>query len=128
MLNSYNPGHHTSIFPKRHYKNIVSKKNSQWITWLDIEKPISDLLFEKINGTIVNKQKHLLQISVRDLQNYMILPIFQGGFFGAITVDGKLCIGDNSLRMYIPKYRKPTSNRNKIKCVCKTCISAMLIQ
>ena len=28
----------------------------------------------------------------------------------------------------MPKYIKPMSNRNKIKCGCKTCISAMLLQ
>ena len=33
-----------------------------------------------------------------------------------------------SLREYIPKYIKTTSNRNKITCGCETCISAMLLQ
>ena len=44
------------------------------------------------------------------------------------TVDGKVCIGETSLSKYMPKYIKPTSNRNKIKCGCKTCISATLLQ
>ena len=44
----------------------------------------------------------------------MILPIYEGGLFGARPVDGKVCIGDTSLRKYMPKYIKPTSNRNKI--------------
>ena len=52
----------------------------------------------------------------------------QGGFFGAITVDGKLCIGDTSLRDYIPKYIKPMSNRNKITCEYKIYISVMSLQ
>ena len=47
---------------------------------------------------LVNKKKHLLQISVRELHNDIILKNPQGGFLGAITVDGKLCIGDTSLR------------------------------
>ena len=65
---------------------------------------LPDSLFVKINGTLVNKQKHLLKISLQDLHNDMILPIYQGGFFGAKTVDVKVCIGDTSLRKYIPKY------------------------
>ena len=58
----------------------------------------------------------------------MILPISRGGFFGAMTVDGKLCIVDTSLRKYMPKYIKPMSNRNKITRGCETCISVMLLQ
>ena len=40
---------------------------------------VSDSLVFKINGMHVKKQKHILQISVRELHNDMILPIFQGG-------------------------------------------------
>ena len=58
----------------------------------------------------------------------MMLPIFQGDCFGAITVDGKVCIGDTSLRKYIPKYIKSTSNRNKNKPGWETCKGAMLLQ
>ena len=58
----------------------------------------------------------------------MILPIFKGGFSCAITVDGKVCIVDTSLRKYIPKYIKPMNNKNKITCGCETCISTMLLQ
>ena len=49
----------------------------------------------------------------------MILPIPQGGFLGAITVDGKLCIGDTPLRKYMPKNIKPMSDRNNITCGCE---------
>ena len=34
----------------------------------------------------------------------MILPISEGVCFVARTVYGKVCIGDTSLRKYIPKY------------------------
>ena len=50
---------------------------------------IKDYLFVKINVTIVNKQNHLLQISVQDLHNDMILPLHQGVFLGARTVEKK---------------------------------------
>ena len=56
----------------------------------------------------------------------MILPITQGGFFGARTVHGRLFIGDTSLSKYIPKYIKPLSYRNNITCGFKTCKSDIL--
>ena len=46
----------------------------------------------------------------------MILKNPQGGFLGEITVDGKVCIGDTSLRKNKPKHIKPMSNRNNITC------------
>ena len=58
----------------------------------------------------------------------MVLPIYQRYSFCAITVDEKFCIGDTSRRKYMPKYIKPTSNTNKIKCGCETCISDILLQ
>ena len=41
---------------------------------------VSDSILVKINGTIVKKWKHLTQISIRDLHNDIILPIYQGVF------------------------------------------------
>ena len=57
-----------------------------------------------MNGTFGKNQKHLLQISVQDMQNDMILPISQGVVSGARTFYVKVCIGDTSLRKYMPKY------------------------
>ena len=59
-----------------------------------------------MNGTIVKKQKHLLQISGLDLQNDFILTIPQGGCFSEITVDVKVHIVDEYLSKYIPKLIK----------------------
>ena len=56
------------------------------------------------------------------------IPISEGDCFGERKVDGKVCIGDTSLSKYMPKYIKPTSNRNNITRGCKTCISDMLLQ
>ena len=88
---------------------------------------IKESLFVKINSTLVHKRTHLLQISVRELHNDIILSISQGDCIGARTVDGKVYFGDTSLTKYMPKYIEPMSNINKITCVCKTCISAMLL-
>ena len=98
-------------------------KNSLWITcifyeklvyelhaWIEnhptaIHSPnVSDSLFVKTNGTIAKNKKHILQISVQELHNDMILPISQRDFFCARTFDGKLGIVDKSLRKYIPEY------------------------
>ena len=100
------------IYPKRNYDNIFSEKTvNELYDWID-KYPhviqslnVSDSSFVKINVTIIKKQKNLLQISVRDLQNDLILPTYQGGFFGALNVYGKLFIGDKSLRKY-------TQNKN----------------
>ena len=66
-------------------------------------------------------------MSLIDLHNDMIFTIYQWGFFGARTVDEKLCIGYTYIRRYIPKYIEPMSTRNKIKCRFETCISDMLL-
>ena len=39
-----------------------------------------------------------------------------------------MCIGDTSLRNYMPKHINPTINRNKITCRCETCIIDMLLE
>ena len=78
MLKSYLPVVKTPIFPQRHSNKICSEKFvNQLHEWLEnyphvIDSPkVSDKVFVKINGNIVKKQKHLLQISVRELQNDM---------------------------------------------------------
>ena len=65
---------------------------------------------------MVKKQKHILQISVWELNNDMILPSSEGSFSSTRTFDGGNCIGDTSIRKYMTKYIKPMSNINKITC------------
>ena len=50
-----------------------------------------------MNGTLVKKHKHLLQISVQGIYKDMILTTSQGGFFAVRTVDVKV-----SIRRYVP--------------------------
>ena len=68
------------------------------------------------------------QISVHYLYNDISLSVSQGGFHCAINENGRVCIGDNSLRKYMPKHINPTSNRNNKLCWYETCISALLLQ
>ena len=56
------------------------------------------------------------------------LSNFRRSCFGAIKIDGKVCIVDTLLRNYIPNYIKPTRNINNITCVCETYISDMLLK
>ena len=81
-----------------------------------------------MNVSLVKKQQHLLQISVRELHNDTILPSSEEIFTGARTIDGNICVRYMSLRKYIPKTIKPMSDRNKITWGCETCISVMLLQ
>ena len=70
----------------------------------------------------------MLQISVREFHNDLILPVSQGGFSGAIDEEGRVFIGGTSLRKYIPTHINPIINRNNITCGCKTCISAIFLK
>ena len=86
-LKSYIIGIKTSIFAKRYYDNIFSEKLvNELHEWIDKfpnaaqSSNVSYSLIFKINVTIVKKQKHILKISVQDMHNDMILPIYQGGF------------------------------------------------
>ena len=108
-------------FFQRDIMTISLMKISEWITWLDIKSPSCNtflqclrVIIRQNNGTLVKKQKHILQISVQELHHYMILPISQIGFFSARTVHGKICIGDTSLRKYMPQYIQPMNKINKI--------------
>ena len=75
MLKSYIPGINTSILPNKHDENIFSEKLvNELHYWIEnhphiIHSPsVKDLFIVNMNGTCVNKQKDLPQISVRDLQ------------------------------------------------------------
>ena len=47
-----------------------------------IQSPnLSDSVFVKVNGTLVNKYKHLIQISVRELYNNIVLTVSQDVFW-----------------------------------------------
>ena len=81
----------------------------------------------KANGNLLKKQNHLLQISVCDFLNDIILSSL-GVSYGATYVEGGSYIGDASLRKYTPNHTKPTGNRNNIACGFGTFISAMLLQ
>ena len=75
---------------------------------------VKQLFFVKINGNLVKKQKHLLQISVRELYNDMMLSSSEGGFSGARIITGNICIENTSHKKYIPNFIKPMSTKNNV--------------
>ena len=99
MLKSYIPGNNSLIYPNRYYNNLFSGKIvNKFYDWMEKNshviqsQNVSESLFVKINCDVVNEQKHLLQISVQELHNYLTLPIYQGCFFGARNEDGEVFI------------------------------------
>ena len=133
MLKLYIHGIDLCIVPKRYYifpNNIFNELHE----WIDkhpclIKSPnVLDFIFIKFNGDLLNKQKHLIQISVHEIHNDIILPVFQGGFHGGTNMYERVYIGDTYLIKYMPKHIKPMSNINRITCGYETCISAILFQ
>ena len=116
--------------PFSSFENLVNKLNYLIYKYPHvIQSPnASKSFFVKINCTIVKKKKHTLYISVQDLHNDIILPIFPGRFFGARNSDGRLSIVDMCLKNYMPKYIKQMSNRCIITCRCETFISDMVLK
>ena len=83
-MKSYFAGIISLIFPKRHNDNIFFEKRVNKLHVLIENQPhvihppnVSLSLSAKINGVLVNKQRHPLQILVGEVKNYMILPIPQ---------------------------------------------------
>ena len=99
LLKSYISCNDSLVYPKIHYANLFSGKLvNELHNCIEkhpdlIQSPnVSDSLFVKINGTHVNKWKHLIQVSVLELHNDLMLPIYQGGLFGLRTADRKVYI------------------------------------
>ena len=62
---------------------------------------------------LYKKQKSLLQSSVCELKNDLILPVTKDIFISAYDNGGKVYIGDTSLLKYTPKQKNPKINRKK---------------
>ena len=131
MLKLYLTGINTSILPKRHYNNICYEKIvNELHVWIEnhphlIQSPNeSDFLFVKIMVLFLSIYFKYQYESCTMIWYYQ----FPNICFGAIPVDGKVSIGNTSLRKYMKIYIKSTINRKKITCWLGTCISAMLLQ
>ena len=70
----------------------------------------------------------MIQISIHEFHNDLILPVSQGRFYVDWDEELRVCISDTSLRNYTSKHIKQMINRNRTKCGCETCTSAILLQ
>ena len=134
MLKSYIYGIGSWIVSKIYYSFKTEKVVNELHDWIEKQPHliqstnVSYSIFVKVNGTLLKKRKHLIQISVRDMHNDLTLPVSHGGFHCDRNEYGKVCIGDTSLRMYRPKHIKLMRNSNNITYGRKICISAMSFQ
>ena len=71
---------------------------------------------------------YLLQTSVRELHNDLILPVPQGELYGARNQEGRVFIGDTSMRKYMTNNIKHIIIRHFFICRCETYIIAVLFQ
>ena len=46
----------------------------------------------------------MIKISAHEMHNDLLLPVYQGIFYGSRNKDGRVCIGDTYLKKYIPKH------------------------
>ena len=66
--------------------------------------------------------KLLLQISIRELHNDMLLPPDEGGFKEARDETGNVRISDTALRALLPEQARKMTPRHKQMCGCEVCI------
>ena len=94
------------------------------------QSPISNdclkvLLDDQIEPQLVPKL--LLQVSVRELHNILVIDPNDGGMKDARDKDGKIIISDSTLRSLLPPQVKQMSACYKIMCRCECCISSKSI-
>ena len=134
MLKSYLSGINTSVF-QRDIMIIYFWKTSELIIWLDRKTCTCNTMTWCIRLVIHQNEWYSCEeteaftsnISAIVAQWYDIKN-FPNKVFCARTMDGRVCIGNNFLRKYMPKYVTQIINRNKITCGYETCIIAILLK
>ena len=71
--------------------------------------------------------KLLLQVSVRELNNRLVIDKNDGGIKDARDKDDNIIISDSTLHSLLPPQLKQMSERYKVMCGCECCISAKII-
>ena len=106
--------------------DTVRRELQEWIMKHPclIVSPVKDdtLLVKDKDGKKVRMPKLLLECSVRELHNNMLMPVDKGGFAGAYNVHGIVQISDTALRSFLPKNLRKMTNRYKQMCCCETCV------
>ena len=86
------------------------------------------LVYNPVTGVKERTGKLLLEISVRELHNDMLLPENKGGFAGVRDADGCIIISDTTLRKLLPKELRPATETHKQLCGCELCNTAASLQ
>ena len=96
-----------------------------------VESPITNetlLVRNLVTGQKERVNKLLLQISIRELHNDMLLPPDEGGFKEAWDETGKVRISDTAMRALLPEQARKMTPRHKQMCGCEVCIQIRLHQ
>ena len=80
------------------------------------------LWWKKYDGTKEQIAKLLINISIRELHNYMMRSQKDGGLPGVRDPVGNLIISDTTLKDNLTFNMKPIQERHKQVCGCETCI------
>jgi hypothetical protein len=131
-----------SMILKRRWKGhrkITPAVKQAIVHWIQshenvVTSPIfNETILVKEPGSIEKRRvpKLLLEIPVRELHNLLVAPLEQGGLPQCRDDDGKILVGDTTLRQIIkkdlPQLRR-MSLRHKQMCGCEICISMHSIQ
>ena len=81
------------------------------------------ILVKDENGVKQRVSKWLMQKSIREFHNDMLLPVEQGGFEHARDEEGKTLISDTMFRSLVPRQCCKMTDAHKIMCGCEVCIS-----
>ena len=96
-----------------------------------VESPIANetiLVCNLETGQKERVNKLLLQISIWELHNDMLLPPDQGGFKEAWDETGNARISDTALRALLPEQARRMTPRHKQMCGCEVCIQIRSLQ
>jgi hypothetical protein len=125
-----------NVQSRKGYSKVSPEIRSKFLEWFMahpyvVESPISNetvLVHNLLTGAKERVNKLLLQISIRELHNDMLLPPDQGGFVDAWDESGNPRISDTALRALLPEQARKMTPRHKQMCGCEVCIQIGSLQ
>jgi hypothetical protein len=126
----------SNVQSRKGYSKVSPEVRSKFLEWFMnhpnvVESPIvNETIFVKniVTGQKERVNKLLLQISIRELHNDMLLPPDQGGFAEAWDERGAARISDTALRALLPEQARKMTPRHKQMCGCEVCIQIRSLQ
>ena len=99
------------------HPQVVQSPIANYCLKLSIDDQVEPNLFPKL----------LLQVSVRELHNSMVIPPKEGGIKEARNTDNNIIISDSTWHKIVPPQLKKMTSRYKVMCGCECCISSKSI-